>query len=264
MSQDPNDNDDAVIGAAMNPSAPEDPLAQIDWEQVVPLGTPPQLVLRRALGIFENIGIASSLGPQTLVIIDMLYQGGHEVPVFLLDTDLLFKETYDLKEQVEEHYNMRIQAIRPDISVHEQAIAHGDDLWERDTNRCCGIRKVVPLRRALAPLDAWITGLRRDQARTRANTMPVQWDDVNGLWRVAPLATWSREQVFDYLRTNNVPYNPLLEQGYKSVGCWPCTRKVATDGDERDGRWAGSGKTECGIHFLFEDQKDDDPKEPGA
>lgn len=216
--------------------------------------TDPEDVLLSVCDLFgDRIALATSLGPQTLVILDMLHRLGRSVPVFFLDTDLLFPETYALRIRLQQRYGLDVRPVRPARSLAEQARDEGPALWERDPDRCCALRKVDPLRGALAGLDAWITGLRRDQGPTRASVQTVAWDEAHGLVKVAPLAHWTRDDVDRYLAAHDVPYNPLLDQGYRSVGCAPCTRAVRPGddpGDERAGRWSASGKTECGIHLA--------------
>ncbi len=215
--------------------------------------TDPLDVLRAVTDQFgDRIAIASSLGPQTLVVIDMLAGLGRPVPVFFLDTGLLFPETYELRERIQARYDLQIRSVRPRESVRAQAATHGDALWDRDPDACCKLRKVEPLRGALSELDAWITGVRRDQSTSRGSTSLVEWDHAYGLVKVNPLADWNRARVFAYLAAQDVPYNPLLEQGYRSIGCAPCTHPVSADADpndERAGRWAGTAKTECGMHY---------------
>lgn len=210
----------------------------------------PVEVLQAVTELFpERLAIASSLGPQTLVVVDLLHRMGRSVPVFFLDTGLLFPETYALRMRVQHRYGLDVRGVTPRQSVAEQAATEGDELWRRDTDRCCALRKVAPLRDALDGLDAWITGLRRDQSDTRAATETFGWDAKHGLWKVNPLAHWDQARTMAYLRAHDVPYNALLDQGYRSVGCAPCTRPVAQGDDERAGRWAWSGKTECGLHL---------------
>ena len=207
------------------------------------------LVLAWAADQFgPNIALVSSLGPQTLVAIDLLAKLGRMLPVVLIDTELLFPETYALKDRLEQHFGIRIQTVGSDLDLTAQANKYGDRLWEQDPDLCCGVRKVVPLRKALNGLDAWITGLRRDQSSTRSDVRTVEWDALHGLVKVNPLAAWTQEQTLRYLRENAIPYNPLLNRGYASVGCWTCTRR-SDGGSERAGRWAGSKKSECGLHF---------------
>lgn len=209
-------------------------------------------VLHSVCDLFQDrVAVATSLGPQTLVILDLLHGLGRTVPVFFLDTGLLFPETYALRRQVEDRYGIAIRAVRPRHSLAQQAEDEGPALWARDADRCCALRKVEPQVEALADHDAWITGLRRDQGPSRAGVETVDWDARYGLVKVAPLAHWSRADTWRYLISQGVPYNPLLDAGYPSVGCVPCTRRV--DGpvfDERAGRWAGQGKTECGLHLA--------------
>lgn len=210
----------------------------------------PVEVLQAVTELFPaRLAIASSLGPQTLVVIDLLHRMGRPVPVFFLDTGLLFPETYALRMRVQHRYGLDVRGVTPRSTVAEQAVAEGPELWRRDADRCCALRKVAPLRDALDGLDAWITGLRRDQSGSRADTRAFAWDAKHGLWKVNPLAHWDQARTMAYLRAHDVPYNPLLDEGYRSVGCAPCTRPVAEGDDERAGRWAGTGKTECGLHL---------------
>ncbi len=187
-------------------------------------------------------------GPSGMVLLDMLMHINRHIPVVFLDTNLLFDETYELVEQVEQRYGITVQRQRPALTLHEQARQEGPELYKHNPDRCCGIRKVTPLREALQPYDAWITGVRRDQSATRATTELVQWNTKYDLLKICPLAHWSKHEVWDYIERHNVPYNPLLEQGYPSLGCTPCTRR-ASDDNPRAGRWSGSDKTECGIHL---------------
>jgi phosphoadenosine phosphosulfate reductase len=211
-----------------------------------------------------NIALATSLGPGSLAIIDMLAELGRDIPVFLLDTGFLFQATHELKARIEARYGIEIEPIRPALSVEEQAERHGPRLWERSADHCCAMRKVEPLSRALHGLDAWITGLRRDQGPGRAGIETVEWDHSHELMKINPLAWWSRDELFDLLRTREVPYNPLLDDGYRSIGCQPCTRRVADADDptdERAGRWSGTAKTECGIHLVKTTPSTDLPQE---
>ena len=134
------------------------------------------------------------------------------------------------------------------ISVAEQHLREGQNLWERNPDRCCHIRKVEPLERALAPYDAWISGIRREQALTRADAPKVEWSERYGVWKISPLVDWDAKRVQAYVVVNEIPYNPLHDIGYPSIGCIPCTRPVRRDEDERAGRWANADKIECGIH----------------
>jgi phosphoadenosine phosphosulfate reductase len=172
---------------------------------------------------------------------------GRDTPVVFLDTDLLFPETYALAEAAAHRYNIVVERCGPALTLEQQASREGPRLYARDPDRCCAIRKVAPLAEALRPYDAWISGIRRDQSATRATTDLVQWSARYGLLKVNPLAFWTEKDVWRYIHANDVPYNPLLDQGYPSLGCAPCTRRAGGD-DLRAGRWTGFAKTECGIH----------------
>jgi len=222
-------------------------------KQVWPTKTDPVEVLEWATLTFDaEIALSTSLGPQTLVVIDMLAQLGRRIPVFVLDTGVLFPETYALLETVESRYDISIERVAPPITIEEQADLHGPDLWARQPDRCCDIRKVEPLNAHLEGYEAWITGIRRDQSSTRADTATIEWDEAHRLIKINPLAWWTRFDVWAYALKHNVPLNPLLNRGYRSVGCKHCTHRVRHDHnptDERAGRWSGTEKTECGIHY---------------
>ncbi len=198
----------------------------------------------------QRAALVSSLGPQTLVLLHMLHTAGQRLPVLLLDTGLLCPETYAHRGVIERRFGLHVRTVEPSLTLARQAERHGPALWERDPERCCQLRKVAPLERVLAGYEAWITGLRRDQGPTRAGTRSICWDGRFGLWKVCPLAGWSRPQVRDYLRRHDVPINPLLEQGFGSVGCFPCSAPIDHPTHERAGRWAGTSRCggECGIH----------------
>jgi phosphoadenosine phosphosulfate reductase len=187
-------------------------------------------------------------GTSGMVLLDMLARLGRGTPVIFLDTDLLFPETYALAEAAAQRYGIAIERRHPALSLDEQARQQGPRLYERDPDRCCGIRKVAPLAEALAPYDAWISGIRRDQSGTRAATQLVQWSARHSLLKINPLAFWTEREIWSYIAAHDVPYNPLLDHGYPSIGCLPCTRPAAS-GDARAGRWSGSAKIECGIHL---------------
>jgi phosphoadenosine phosphosulfate reductase len=187
--------------------------------------------------------LAASFQKESSVLIDMLLRVEPTARVITLDTGVLFEETYELWRRVEERYGIEVEAHRG-ISLAEQAARHGDRLWEREPDRCCAIRKVAPLREALQTADCWITGVRRDQSPARAGTPKLGWDGRHGLVKAAPLADWTDRDVWRYLLAHDVPYHPLHDQGYASIGCTHCTRA----GAGREGRWVGSAKTECGLH----------------
>ena len=171
------------------------------------------------------------------------------VDVLFLDTGYHFAETHTTRDDVARLLPVRIVDVLPERTVTEQDAAHGAELFARDPNLCCALRKVEPLHRALGGYEVWFTGVRRDEAPTRANTPLIVWDERNGLVKVNPFAAWSYEDILDYAGTHNVPVNPLMAQGYPSIGCAPCTKPVAEGDDPRSGRWASLAKTECGLHL---------------
>lgn len=170
------------------------------------------------------------------------------VDVLFLETGYHFAETLGTRAQVEHELDITVVDVQPDLTVAEQDAAYGPRLYERDPAACCRMRKVEPLARALAGYEAWVTGVRRDEASTRTHTPYVQWDARHGLVKLNPLAGWTFEDLTEHTTAHRLPTNLLLSQGYPSIGCRPCTRRVAPGEDPRSGRWAGLAKTECGIH----------------
>jgi phosphoadenosine phosphosulfate reductase len=170
------------------------------------------------------------------------------VDVLFLETGYHFPETYATRDEVAANLRVNVVDVLPENTVEQQDRLLGKDLFARDAAQCCALRKVAPLRRTLAGYELWFTGVRRDEAPTRTNTPLVTWDEVNGLVKVNPVAAWTFDQLVQYSDDNLLPVNPLLSQGYPSIGCQPCTRKVAPGDDPRAGRWAGTDKTECGLH----------------
>jgi phosphoadenosine phosphosulfate reductase len=205
-------------------------------------------IIRFAVETFPNITFACSFGAEDVVLVDMLQKISPSTDIFYLDTDFHFKETYETRDRLMERYGMTFVEVKPKLTPEEQAAEHGDALWSRDPNACCNIRKVEPLTRILGQYEAWITGIRRDQAPTRANAKKIEYDTKFGLVKFNPLASWTSEDVWNYIRENNVIYNPLHDQNYPSIGCEYCTRQVMPGEDPRAGRWSGSDKTECGLH----------------
>ena len=195
----------------------------------------------------ERVCLSCSWQKQSSVLVHMLAELGLGIDVIELDTHLFFRETYETRERLVERYGLTL--IRPDVlTVAEQHKREGPNLWERDPDRCCHIRKVEPLIAALEPYDAWISGIRRDQSPSRANARQVERSERYGVWKIQPLADWSEDDVWRYIVANDIPYNPLHDVGYRSIGCMPCTRPTRPDEEERAGRWAGSDKLECGLH----------------
>jgi phosphoadenosine phosphosulfate reductase len=217
-------------------------------------GRRPEEILAWALAEYRpRVCISTAFGVEGCALIDMAVKLDPEVPVFTVDTGFLFPETEALIARFVERYGIRLQTHRGEVSKAEQERVHGLALWNRDSDLCCQLRKVEPTERAVRGMDAWIAGLRRDQGRSRAGIPIVEClshEDGSPLVKISPLAAWTRDDTWKYVLANDVPYNPLLDQGYKSIGCWPCTRPVAEGADERAGRWAGTDKQECGIHFI--------------
>ena len=213
-------------------------------------GASAEQVLDWATGAYgSQVVLTCSFGGASgMVLLDMVVRLGRQTPIVFLDTDLLFPETYAAAEQAARHYGIAITYARPALTLAEQARTHGPNLFQYDPDRCCGIRKVAPLAETLKPYNAWISGIRRDQSATRAATGLVQWSEKHHLLKISPLAFWTERDVWRYIHANSVPYNALLDQGYASIGCAPCTSK-SSGSDARAGRWAGTGKVECGIHL---------------
>jgi phosphoadenosine phosphosulfate reductase len=211
----------------------------------------PQQVLAWAFETFGNrVAIASAFGTGGMALIDMASRLRKDFRVFTLDTEFLFPETYRLIDTIEGKYEIKIERVVSRFSPEEQEREHGPALWARDPDQCCNLRKVEPLRRKLSGLGAWITSIRRDQTSFRKDAHKIEWDAKFGLVKVNPIADWSSKQVWRYLLENGVPYNPLHDQDYPSIGCTYCTRAIRPGEDPRAGRWSGTSKTECGLHLI--------------
>ena len=197
----------------------------------------------------QDIVYASSFGAEAIVLIDLIQQVKPDAHIVFLDTGLHFPETYEVIDKIEARFpTLRIERKQPKVSLDEQAAEYGSALWLRDANQCCNIRKVIPLRETLTAKQAWISGLRREQSPTRANTEFLNKDDKFENIKICPLIHWTWDEVWEYIRSKDLPYNSLHDQNYPSIGCFPCTKPVGDGGDSRAGRWSGSGKTECGLH----------------
>ncbi len=212
----------------------------------------PQDVLGYAIETYHpKIVLACSFGAEDVVLVDMVHRINPSVPMFYLDTDFLFPETYATRDRVIEQYGLKptqVLQVKSLLAPQKQAASYGDALWTSNPDQCCQLRKVEPLTRVLQGYDAWITGIRRDQAPSRADAGLVEWDQKFRLVKVNPLARWSWADVWTYIKIYEVPYNPLHDQNYPSIGCTHCTKPVMPGQDPRSGRWQGSAKTECGLH----------------
>lgn len=216
----------------------------IQYESRYPLD-----ILKEAIRKIPTLTFACSFGAEDMVILDLLMRTQPEVNVFYLDTNVLFPETYVLIEQAVKRYQIpNLSRIQPSMSLSEQAKTYGESLWSKNPNQCCAIRKVGPLTEHLSNFDGWVTGIRRDQAPTRAHAQVFEYDQKFELIKVNPLVLWTEEDVWAYIDDHDVPYNPLHDSGYPSIGCVHCTRPVAAGEDARSGRWSGFDKTECGLH----------------
>jgi len=233
-----------IMSASWNPAQLETATRELD-------GKSPQDVLRWAVAEFaDRLTMATAFGAEGCCLIHMLSEIEADVRVFNLDTGYQFPETLELRERIKDRYGIEVEYIRPEMTVAEYEEEHGGPLYRHRPDQCCYDRKVLPLRRALVGYEAWISAIRRDQTSDRQKADVVQWDAKFNLVKVNPLLSWTRKDVWAFIAKHEVPYNPLHDQGYPSIGCWPCTQPVREGEDERSGRWAGSGKKECGLHVI--------------
>lgn len=203
----------------------------------------------------KKLVVGTGFGPSGILLIHRLVAKNIPVTIFFLDTNLLFDETYKLRAVLEERFGIKIVPVNTDLSLEQQSQNYGDELWRRNPDKCCEIRKVIPLQQYLADKKAWVTGIRRSQGVTRHETNIIEWDPVNQVVKINPLALWSNDRVWDYIDEHNLPYNPLHDYGYPTIGCVPCTEPVSSGEGERSGRWKNSNKTECGIHLPAQNFK---------
>ncbi len=214
-------------------------------------GASPQAILRWAVERFHpRLTMATAFGAEGCCILHMLAEIEPKVRVFNLDTGYQFTETLELRERIKDRYGIEVEFIRPEMTVEEYEAEHGGPLFRIRPDQCCHDRKILPLRQAVVGYDAWISAIRRDQTQHRAKAGVVGWDAKFNLVKVNPLLNWTRTDVWRFVLDHDVPYNPLHDQGYPSIGCWPCTAPVGDGADERAGRWAGTGKKECGLHVI--------------
>jgi phosphoadenosine phosphosulfate reductase len=225
-------------------------------------GAPTPDILRWAWDRFgPRAAVGTSFQGAGIVMLHLAKEAGITFPVFTLDTGLLFKETLELKKRLEDLLGIQIESLVPDLTVEQQAEAQGPELWKRDPDLCCTMRKVMPLQGKLSDLDCWITGLRRQQSNARAQTDIVEiyaFDESTGrdIVKLNPMVAWTRDAVWKYIKDHKIPYNPLHDQGYRSIGCQPCTGRTGDGDQERAGRWIGFNKVECGIHTFLSKKAD--------
>lgn len=211
----------------------------------------PQEILSWAVDTFEDrLTMATAFGAEGCCIIHMLAEIDPRVRIFNLETGYQFAETLELRERIKERYGIAVELIQPDLTVQEYEEEHGGPLYTIRPDQCCHDRKIIPLRRAIVGYEGWISAIRRDQTLHRAQAGIVQWDRKFNLVKINPLLNWTKKEVWAFVLKHDVPYNPLHDQGYPSIGCWPCTHPVTNGADERSGRWAGTEKKECGLHVI--------------
>lgn len=199
----------------------------------------------------RDLVLGTGFGPSGVYLIHQLQKYQIDIPIFYIDTHLLFDTTYELREILEQKYGIEITKVSTNLSVQEQAKKYGEKLWKRNPNRCCYLRKVLPLRNYLSDKKGWITGIRRSQSDTRQQTRLIEWDPENDVVKLNPLVQWNGEKIWNQIHRLELPYNPMHDEGYPSIGCIPCTQPVyvSKESDDRQGRWDGREKTECGIHI---------------
>jgi phosphoadenosine phosphosulfate reductase len=216
--------------------------------------TPHQIIEWAVDRFYPRLTMATAFGPEGCILLHLLAEIEPRVRVFNLDTGYQFPETLELRDRIAEQYGIEVEMIRPETTVAEYEARHQGPLYLTNPDQCCYDRKIVPLRRALVGYDAWITAIRAEQSSHRAAAPIVGPDPKFGLVKINPLLRWTKRDVWAFIVTHRVPYNPLHDQGFPSIGCWPCTKAVSAGGDERSGRWAGQAKTECGLHSLDSSQ----------
>jgi phosphoadenosine phosphosulfate reductase len=212
----------------------------------------PEEILRWAVARYgDRLTMATAFGAEGCVLLAMLAESvpdGRSVRVFNLETGYQFPETLELRERIRERYGIEVAYVRADETVEAMEKRFGGPIYGVSPDECCRIRKIEPLKRAVAGYDAWISAIRRDQTSSRAKAGIVEWDGKFNLVKVNPLANWTKQDVWAYITINEVPYNPLHDRGYPSIGCWPCTRSVQAGEGDREGRWSNFIKLECGLH----------------
>ncbi|MBM4762813.1 phosphoadenylyl-sulfate reductase [Bacillus sp. B15-48] len=211
-------------------------------------------ILKWAYGEYPNneIVYACSFGAEGIVLIDLIHKVNKDARIIFLDTGLHFKETYELIETVKNKYpSLTIEIVKPNNSLTEQSKWYGEELWKDNPNLCCHLRKVTPLKEILSGKRAWISGLRREQSPLRSKTKFINKDEKFNNIKICPLIHWTWDDIKTYIKINNLPYNPLHDNGYPSIGCAPCTLPVQENGGSRSGRWTGHSKSECGLHISY-------------
>ena len=252
-----------VVPRSPSPPPPAPPAAaavrkEVDLEQLaehsrrLETASPREIIAWAVENYFPKLTMATAFGPEGCLILHWLAEIEPRTPVFNLDTGYQFKETLELRDRITERYGIVVELKRPELTVEEYEAKHGGPVYKTNPDQCCRDRKLKVLTDAAVGMDAWMSGIRRDQSPDRAKAAIVGWDKKFGLVKISPLANWTKNQVWKMIVDEKIPYNPLHDQGYTSIGCWPCTRAVMFGEDERAGRWSGTGKVECGLHSLEE------------
>lgn len=211
----------------------------------------PQQVLRWAVAtFFPRLTMATAFGVEGCCLIHMLAEIEPRVRIFNLETGYQFAETLALREQIRQRYGIAVEYIRPETTVAEYEARNNGPLYVHNPDQCCRDRKMKPLQRAVEGYQAWISAIRKDQTEDRSRAGVVHWDAKFNLVKINPLLNWTKKDIWSFALDHDVPYNPLHDEGYPSIGCWPCTQPVANGQDDRAGRWAGTRKKECGLHVL--------------
>jgi phosphoadenosine phosphosulfate reductase len=214
-------------------------------------GKTPQEILRWAVQqFFPQLTMATAFGAEGCCLIHMFAEIEPRVRIFNLETGYQFPETLELRERIKQRYGIEVEYIRPELTVPEYEAEHGGPLYRIRPDQCCHDRKVLPLQKAVAGYTAWISAIRGDQTKDRAHHDIVMWDAKFSLVKISPLLAWTKKEVWGFISKNDVPYNPLHDRDYPSIGCWPCTRPIGAGEDERAGRWQGTVKKECGLHVI--------------
>ncbi len=246
------DTSETLATPALESLQPTDALlAQLQQvSEQLETASPPQIIRWAAERFGEKLTMATAFGPEGMVILHWLAEIAPRTHVFNLDTGYQFPETLQLRERVLQRYGMEVELMRPELTVEQYEQQHGGPLYRTNPDQCCFDRKIRLLNQAVVGRHAWISAIRRDQSPDRARAAIVGWDKRFSLVKVNPLANWTKADVWKLITDHEIPYNPLHDQGFTSIGCWPCTRAVMFGEDERAGRWSGQAKVECGLHTL--------------
>jgi phosphoadenosine phosphosulfate reductase len=239
-------------GMANQPPSAEELAYLAEQSQRLETATPQEIVTWAVETYFPKLTMATAFGPEGCVIIHWLAKIEPKTYVFNLETGYQFPETLALRDRIAQRYGVEVDLRRPETTVEQYEAEHGGPLYKRNPDQCCFDRKIKVLQQATGGMRAWMSGIRRDQSADRAKASIVSWDKKFNLVKISPLANWTKQEVWKLIVAEDVPYNPLHDQGYTSIGCWPCTRSVMFGEDERAGRWSGTAKTECGLHSLGE------------